>query len=376
MADLSSHSVSAAPLAAVEELYNSNHDTILGSLLTIVSGLGSLLNTISFIYFKTQLSPKGNSGYFRNLYMVITLTDLLICVSLVAVEVSAFSPQRSGGLLDVPGFCLVWGVLWPVLHQLSIFLVGLLSVSRLLVLIGPTRRLPPRLAAVLPAALAAGILGITAAMLISGSFHTVYLKPWIGCTLSVFRTADQTRPLTQRDLDLLLVILMIFSIIPALSVVPITISFSLSLVYLRKYSLISTNITTSNKKQLEAAKTVVLVTLLYLIFNIPYSAALLYRTADTLWVLPEQEVLVRDYISDWTFYPTSYKFINNYGMLMVGIVTVGLNSMINPFVYFFRIGNFKSFVLTQVLRTAVTQVTGEAGNSSRSRDTASGPRSP
>lgn len=353
--------------------FSASYDYLMGIPLILISVVGVFNNIISFFYFRTRSYKNKNGLYFKRLYMVITLTDSVICSFVIPVIDAALSPNRDGVMFRDEMFCSVWGTIWSVLPQLSIYMVGVLSVSRLIVLVKPTRQLYPSIALILPALCVFALLTISITFQVSGTMYGVYIKEWLGCTFTALLPGgDVHRPLTQQDLDRGLLFTIIFNIIPAVSIIPISISFSLSLYYLKKSSRRSVNISTSYRRQLEAAKTVVLVTLLYIIFNIPYSGALIYRLLVSKWTLSGEQT-VEEYLTGRTLHPSQSEFFNDYFMPLVCVVIVCVNSMVNPIVYFWRITNFRNYVKNRILRPAVLTVERSISNKERSgsRDLAS-----
>ena len=334
------------------------YDYLVGILLIIAASIGILFNIISFSYFRSRSYKNRNGLYFRRLYMVITLTDTAICVFVFPVINAALSSGRDGALFRNGAFCQFWSSLWSTLPQLSIYLVGVLSVSRLVVLVKPTRQLLPDLALILPAVCVFALVTTCVGLLGSHGMYGVYIRQWLGCTFTALQPGDDlNRKLTQQDLDKTLIFTVIFNIIPGSSIIPITICFCLSLYYLKKSGKNSNNISKSYKRQLEAAKTVILVTLLYIIFNIPYSGALVYRLLVGEWTLSHDvDQTVSDYVNGRTLRPTDSEFINDYFMPIVCVVCVCFNSMVNPVVYFCRIKNFRNFVKHRIFRPAVLRV--------------------
>ena len=58
--------------------------------------------------------------------------------------------SNPGFFFLLPAFCDIWAIFWNLLPQVSILLVGILSVSRLLILKYPTYKLSPPVAVLLP----------------------------------------------------------------------------------------------------------------------------------------------------------------------------------------------------------------------------------
>ena len=146
--------------------YVKEADHAIGATLILISLLGTVFNAFTFMYF-ILLKPKNPTGkFFKCLYMVITATDMLVCITIGPMIDAALSKGREGVLGDNSTLCSVWAVLWGcTIPQMTIFLVGMLSVSRLLVLWTPTRRLKVSFAYVLPVSLSL-IIVISYSMLI------------------------------------------------------------------------------------------------------------------------------------------------------------------------------------------------------------------
>ena len=336
--------------------FSASCDHFVGILLIIISIVGIFNNLVSFSYFRTRNYKTSNGLYFKRLYMIITLTDTAICAFLLPIINAALSVDRQGVLFNNRAVCSIWSSIWSTLPQLSIYLVGVLSVSRLVVLVKPTRQLRPILALLLPAVCGFALLTTIVALLASRVMYGVYIREWLGCTFTALRPGeDLNRPLTQEDLDKTLLFTIVFNIIPGASIIPISISFFLSLYYLKKSSRESVNISTSYKKQLEAAKTVILVTFLYILFNIPYAGAMLYRLLVSEWAQSHDQT-VKEYVNGRTLNPTDSEFVNYYFMPVACVVSVSMNSMVNPAVYYWRIGTFRNYVKNRVFRPAVLRV--------------------
>ena len=121
-------------------------DITYGSVFILAGILGLIGNFLSFLFFRSK-----NRDLSSILYQLITLNDFLICAALFPNIDAAFAPQRAGLLAQHAAFCEAWVMVTWVLPQMSIFLVGLLSVSRLFILRCPNRELNSKLAYLLPA---------------------------------------------------------------------------------------------------------------------------------------------------------------------------------------------------------------------------------
>ena len=336
------------------QVYNTTADHTVGITLCIVSVLGTTLNTLSFLYFSHLHTRNTTAQFFRTLYMVITCNDFLICAALFPNIDAAFAGERAGLLSKHPQFCSTWVMVMWVLPQMSIFLVGLLSVSRLLVLKYPTKQFNPRLACLLPALCMVVILSVSGSLKVSGIMFPTYFPEWLSCAPSCFpATSNTSESVTSADLWKGIVIAIPYNVIPGLSILPISVSFILSLVSLKRSTVVSASINSSSKRQREAAVTVIIVTALYILFNIPYAAFLTFILSGLSQPLsPDNPISIGDFVKDRITQSTGSMFVDKYLAVIVYIVNPSVNSLVNPLIYFWRIKSFHSSVMSlHVCRT-------------------------
>ena len=143
-----------------------------------------------------------------------------------------------------------------------------------------------------------------------------------------------------------------------LPVIPIGVSFVLSMVYLKRANVNAENTGSSSEEYKRASVTVILVTFLYLICNFPiflYFGYLLFvaHEIDSL----DSEITFEEY--DCLYYRTY--FDKYYAMLVVTAVLPAINSALNPAVYFWRMLPFRRFVLRQ-WRVVDNSLPGTAGS--------------
>ena len=72
--------------------FSSTTDYLIGTLLIVCSVIGILGNLLSLYTFYKTKSKGNNSSYFKCVYLVISLVNLLLCVAMFPVIDSAFSP--------------------------------------------------------------------------------------------------------------------------------------------------------------------------------------------------------------------------------------------------------------------------------------------
>ena len=321
-------------------------DFLFGVIVLLTSTIGIPANLLSFAYFKRRETRNTNNTYFKRIYRVITLNDLMICLAVLPTIEPAFSADRASRLFSLAWFCNVWSGVWWGLSQFSIFLVGLLSFSRLLLLRYPTLQLNPSLAYILPGACFSIMLLSFFSLLLSPLMFTAYFPDFMICSTSRFSRVNTSRLVTQRELDNGLAIMILYNIVPGLCIVQIGMSLLLSLIFLKLAEKASTS--TSVKRQQKAAKTVMLMTLLYVVFNLPYQFVISLETRKLIETEDIGEITVQDYLENFIIKSTNSLFFNHYFTAVVYVICVSFNSMINPAVYFWRMTDFRRWVLRKI----------------------------
>ena len=315
-------------------------DLTVATLLVIISALGFLLNLLSFLYFKNKKPRNGTSNFFRRVYLAITLTDTLICLVLFPVIDAAYSPRRAGRLFHSTFFCEVWTVIWWILPQTSVLLVGLLSVSRLVVLWRPGARLPGWLPYALPGGFVVSIVVVYVGGVLVGAMFPQYVSEWMYCAVLPVPLEGKARLVSELEWNSGVFLFTVASLAPALSLVLISASFVTSLIVLRKQTANALNLGGSIKKHKEATKTVFIITFLYIIFNIPSTVVLLGIIGKIAATLNFRHIYIEEYIRQFIRSSGKDTTLSNYIFVLVSTLPISLNSLINPAVYFGRMGAF------------------------------------
>ena len=71
--------------------FSSTSDYLIGTVLTVCCVIGILGNIVSLYTFYKTKSKGNNSTYFKHVYLVISLVNLLLCAAMFPVIDSAFS---------------------------------------------------------------------------------------------------------------------------------------------------------------------------------------------------------------------------------------------------------------------------------------------
>ena len=105
---------------------SSSLDIFLGVTLIICFVVGVPANIVSFKFFLSKPSPRDLPTC---IYILITLSDMVIC-TLTLVPAVSYLSGRAPQLFDYSGMCVTWGIFIAVFPAFTIFTLSLLSVTR------------------------------------------------------------------------------------------------------------------------------------------------------------------------------------------------------------------------------------------------------
>ena len=312
-------------------------DLMLGSAYIICVCVGLIGNILSLRYFLSRHRDIANQ-----IYIAMTVTDCIVCSTVFPVIASFFN-GRNATIFGNAIFCHVWGILWKVLPYYTIFLVAMLSSTRTVILLNRQKSINKKL----------GIITITvyAGYLIARITVPVILQ--IGAFLYAKRDVYcwQTTDLHWYEEFTLI----LYSVEMALPILPILISSIISTIVIRSAmkasqkrmlsqhnsqnplntfdrtsSSVMQNIRrTRIEMKRKATVTILIVTAVYLVLNIPVFINYILYT-----VLIEKGFVYPD-----PYYTSSFMFNYSWNFSYVFLVT--LNATINPIVYFSRMKQFR-----------------------------------
>ena len=118
--------------------YDHLGDTILGDITMVITAVGLLSNLLLFSYFLCNRAWRRLSD---TLYFLTCLVDIVIIVFHVPVSLSLITKREPGVWFQSGVGCGVWGVVWNTAMRLSIFIIMALTVSRMVMLLHPFRRI-------------------------------------------------------------------------------------------------------------------------------------------------------------------------------------------------------------------------------------------
>ena len=335
-------------MSSSELSFNATADTCIGILLSFCSVIGIIFNAPSLTYFLTQSPRNKNASYFQRIYQIIAMIDLLICLTLFPYIDSAFSPNRRGTILTNGTVCNVWSILWTVLPEMSVFMVAFISVSRLLLLMNPHRVFKPVFGWLVP--FICCIVTVTSKLILrlQGVTEAHYNIKLIACIeriiLNLAANNLDYKP-TQEEWTWDITIKILASIQGGMIVIPITLSCIINVIYLYKPK--RGVVKQRGSTRLEASTiTIILITTVYVIFNIP---VLGYHIIVARWTssVDSGNMTLAQITATKSDYFDS-EFLRYYAFPLFLVCFTSLNSAVNPLVYYTRMKPFKAFVTSKI----------------------------
>ena len=281
-------------------------DMLLACICILACVLGSTGNIISLIYF---ISNRTDLPTCINVYTVIAINDMLICTTIIPVVLSLVN-HRDPVMFSNPIFCTAWGMLWDILPLMSVLLVSVLTITRTIKLLYPIKVINEKT-----------VMGS-----IGGSTLYVILRTTLPVILhrGEYTYCKITPYCLKTDITQYHILgTIIYAVEGLFPIFPITISCFISLYVLAKRSSNqSTKVTTMKR---DASVTILLVTILYIVFNIPEFIN---------WALHVYEA------ATVSFYTQLYV----YRWVLTHVITTVCNATANPILYISRMKRFRQFI--------------------------------
>ena len=312
--------------ATQPELSNTG-DTICGVICIMILTLGLLGNIPAIIHFSLDLTNKiylnEKKLCFDSLFVCISITDALICIGILPIMLS-FLEGRDEVFFGSPVFCEIWGVIWTILPYLSIFLVAILSFTRTYTLVSPLKTVRCKY-----------VLGSVAAytiFLVARSTVPLLATSYTNTSYTYFPDSV----LCQEDVPTVNTywhVKMISNQIQLLfPIFPVSISAIVSFVVLHAKKRTMDCSRKVAKMQRGATVTILLVTVLYWLCNVPVVVNYMYF-----------HVMYRGGHTYTEMYGTV--FMHWYSWPATISLSVGINSLLNPVIYLTRMKRFREFFI-------------------------------
>ena len=289
----------------IRHLTSESADIILGILCLCAFSVGIIGNIAALIYFTSKRKDLPTL-----IYIVIASNDLLICITILPIAVSLIN-QRDYVLFQYTVVLVTWGVLWDILPYMSIFLISVLSITRTIKLLYPLKFINK--------SVVLAVIGVYELYLLLRTIIPFILGPKYKCYRYYgycYRYSDEWH-------YFIIVTQMIESALP---IIPITLSCCISMYVI----ILSLNVSEQNNSvtamKRSATITILLVTSVYIIFNIP---------VFIIFCIHLHEVVTDTY---------TYISDNTYVWVIVYVINTSLNATINPIVYVSRMKMFRSSI--------------------------------
>ena len=334
-----------------EHTFNRPVEVVIGSTLLICSVFGIPANLASFYYFLTKPGSSNNARYFNRVYSFISIIDCLICTTQIPVIHNILAGREEVGMFGNVSFCNIWAVAWTSLGQTSVFLVALLSVSRLCILMSSTKLLNLAttwgfpLVSILVVVLGLCVVPLCLKLTIANYASTAGMCIIMGNTRGFdLCVSDLQTMVPAALLRNELAYNVAWGVLLGLPIIPVSVSFALSLLYLRRAQRISKLASGSTEKQRFASATVIIVTLVYLVTSVPivlHLAWLSYHQFNNGY-FNSPGITYSELEHD---YKLHLGWFADYATIVDLAVPMGINSALNPVLYFWRMRSFRKSVL-------------------------------
>ena len=328
--------------------YISNHtaDRTFAALLSVCSLFGTPANLLACYFFCTRLNRNSNNTYFTRLYIVVSLVDTVICVCIIPALPSLASENRQINALYSNGVaCTVLALCSTLAEAMSVFLIALISTSRAVLLYSPRKVFNPVLAWVLPFIYGMLHLGLNTVLILLDFQVARYAESGARCFLvaSDKDVPESSQVFTPEMVNMVATSILTwvcFLILP----MPFIITSCCMIVYIlfrqQRRPSSANQASSSSRMHCDAAVTTLVVTLLYILCNIPVTvfSVLVVSNLYTLIASTEGDVSIISVFQ-------AIRFYDPYLWLSLMIATVVINSTLNPVVYLWRMKPFRSFVM-------------------------------
>lgn len=303
---------------------NSDLDTLFGVICCICFLSGTFGNVAAFFFFKFS---KNNVPH--SIYKIITATDFYICMCILPVGICYLMDRSPGILFGTTVPCYIWGYTWSIVGRFSVFLVVVLSTTRTCLVLKPFYTV--RIKVVIGFIVGYFLILLIQMLLIQWftKAKVVYKRPFAEC---VFFT-DSSKDLKHKALYFIgytvpFIVPMFFVILSCgLTIWAIAIKPRRNDSHTKVQAASSARVT----------MTIVIFTLVYSLFNIPL-------------VFDRLLLAIRD-LFEVKGFEKFHNFTNvEYYLNFTYSISVAINSALNPWLYLWRMANFRRFLCDLVHR--------------------------
>ena len=295
--------------------------------LFAIAIIGAGGNCFAAYFFKRQYDrnraiPQHSTSL---IFLIITIIDVCTCILALPVAIT-YATANSDIIFGSWEFCSIWAALNNLTTLTSVFLVGVLSVSRTVLLLKPECKISTRTFWLIAIPYLALILtSVSTLPLWYPNISYVY-NATLGFCIMDSRNRDETLYFK------LISIYLFFPIFPVIG------SCILSTLKLRNSLKLTNRENRITTVKLKATRTIILVTLVYIVFNIP----------------------IFIYLSIWYHNPNILKeglSVRGNALLRLSldIISVGLNAAINPLIYLLTSEKYRNLLAFTMLSCVIKE---------------------
>ena len=287
-----------------------------GVMAVVECFVGATGNLMTLLYF----SCKKNKTASSVLYIFINVSDIIICLLMFPVGLAGIYKGESVWFKSEV-YCVLWGIAWSICIRISAYLICILSISRTLSLLRPLHYIKKRRIVQLTT-------GYSLILFFQSLLPFFYKKSYYynqGMNICLWELVQMFPRQTIQFKTLFLVSIAIEFILPAL---PIIISGALS-----AFALSTRRIQCSqSKKKVRATVTVIMLTLSYIVFNLPLCITLTVHCISLMCNGCIPDTVISDLqVAQFTNY-----FLSSHAF--------ALNGITNMFIYYFRVAEIRIFI--------------------------------
>ena len=296
---------------------NGNVDKGLGAILLFCVVFGSLGNITSLRYFLRKGRDLPTC-----IYIATTVTDTIVCIMALSPALSLLI-NRNPVILGYSPICSLWGIYIAILPSFTIALMALLSTTRTFTLHFPLRRLSRFNSLLFIASYFVCLVVIQSVIFVRGNYSFYYDAR---CSYCYGVTDDKIYEITDA----------VFKTLELAVPIPLIIISSISSsIKVMKSTTTNTHVKTTPRSSSSAVKrhatvTIILITVIYVILNIPMF--LLYLC----WSITKIQGDGGDCVTR-----RHAVFMKFYAWSITRVVSYTLNATLNPFVYLTRIKKYR-----------------------------------
>ena len=312
MSQEGSHIQWATDMNGNREVFNKDADIVCGTILIIITMLGTPGNALSLYYFFSKRRDVS-----AIIYICITTVDTVLCLCAFPVALAYFN-DRNPTMFASLAFCNIWHLIYKTFSSMSIFCVAMLSITRTFFLLQPFKSISKRaVVAVLVSYFLFQCVASTTIYWEKGGLYN-YFSAYAECSLG----SNVTKFEKLGDV--------ITSLCLTFPIFPIIISCVISIFALMGSAREGRTAEQSEEKRY-ASVTIVLFTVIYAVFNIPSSFLNIFAIYDG------------ERLGGMLAFDKQGYFSN-----FVWSLSIPLNALCNPLLYVIRMKNLRAALLTSL----------------------------